>query len=40
MRNCIDTYNDFNEGELIINRDGDNSDEEQEEWVTENVFIV
>jgi len=40
-RNCIDTYNDLNEGELMINKDKDNSDEEQEEeWVTKNVFVV
>ena len=39
-RNCIDTYNDLNEGELMINKDDDNSDEEQEEWVTKNVFVV
>ena len=37
MRNCIDTYNDLNEGELII-KDEENSDEEH--WVTNNVFTV
>ena len=41
-RNCIDTYNDLNEAELIMNKDEENSgDEEQEEgWVSKNVFIV
>jgi hypothetical protein len=36
-RNYIDTYNDLNEGELII-KDEECSDEEQ--WVTNNVFTV
>jgi hypothetical protein len=36
-RNYIDTYNDLNEGELII-KDEECSDEEQ--WVTSNVFTV
>jgi hypothetical protein len=40
-RNCIDTYNDLNEGELMTSKDEDNSDEEQEgKWVRENVFVV
>ena len=38
-RNCINTYNNLNEGELIM-KDEENSDEEQEEWVEKNVFIV
>jgi hypothetical protein len=40
-RNCINTYNDLNEGGLIINKQEDNSEEEEEEeWVTTNVFVV
>ena len=40
-RNCIDTYNDLNEGALIM-KDEENSgdEEEEEEWVSKNVFIV
>ena len=39
-RNCVDTYNDLNEGGLIM-KDEENSEvEEQEEWVAKNVFIV
>jgi hypothetical protein len=42
-RNCIETYNDLNQAELIMNKDNkDCSDhEEQEEgWVSENMFVV
>ena len=39
-RSCIDIYNDLNEGELNINKDEENSDEDQEEWVMKNVFVV
>jgi hypothetical protein len=42
-RNCIETYNDLNQAELIINKNDEiNSDEEQEEqgWVSENMFVV
>ena len=41
--NCIETYNDLNQAELIINKDNEDcSDhEEQEEgWVSENIFVV
>ena len=36
-RNNIDTYNDLNEGELIINEEEDG---EKERWVSKNVFLV
>jgi hypothetical protein len=36
-RNYIETYNDLNEGELIM-KDEEESDEE--DWVRKNVFIV
>jgi hypothetical protein len=36
-RNCIDTYNDLNQAELIMNK---NSDENKEKGVAKNVFIV
>jgi hypothetical protein len=41
-RNSIDTYNDLNEAELIMNKDEENSadEEQEEEWVSKNVFIV
>ena len=42
-RNCIETYNDLNEAEMIVNKeDEENSgDEEQEQgWVSKNVFMV
>ena len=42
-RNCIETYNDLNEAEIIMNKDDEENsgDEEQEEgWVSKNVFIV
>ena len=42
-RNCIETYNDLNEAELIMNKDDEENsgDEEQEEgWVSKNVFVV
>jgi hypothetical protein len=41
-RNCIETYNDLNQAELIMNKDNENNgDEEQDEgWVSKNVFIV
>ena len=41
-RNSIDTYNDLNEAELIMNKDEENSadKEQEEEWVSKNVFIV
>ena len=43
-RNCIETYNDLNQAELIKNQAEENSDddEEQEEqgWVLENMFVV
>jgi hypothetical protein len=37
-RNYIDTYNDLNEGEQIMLKDGEESDEE--DWVRKNVFTV
>ena len=42
-RNYIKTYNDLNQAQLIINKDDENnSDEEQEQegWVSRNVFVV
>jgi hypothetical protein len=41
-RNCIETYNDLNQAELIMNKDDEiNSDEEQEQgWVSENMFVI
>jgi predicted AAA+ superfamily ATPase len=38
-RNCIDTYNDLNEQEMI-KKDEEDSDEEEGCWVMENVFTV
>jgi hypothetical protein len=42
-RNYIETYNDLNQAQLIMNKDDENnSDEEQEQegWVSRNVFVV
>ena len=41
-RNSIKTYNDFNQAKLIMNKDDENNgDEEQEQgWVSKNVFVV
>ena len=42
-RNCIETYNDLNEAEMIMNKDDEeNSGDEKEEkgWVSKNVFLV
>ena len=41
-RNCIETYNDLNQAELIMNKDNENNgDEEQDEgWVSKNMFVV
>jgi hypothetical protein len=39
-RNCVNTYNDLNEGELIMKDEENSEDEEQEEWVAKNVFVV
>jgi len=38
-RNCINTYNDLNQGELIINNEEEGGDKE-EEWVAKNMFTV
>jgi hypothetical protein len=38
-RDCIDTYNDLNEGQLII-KDEDDSEEESGQWVRKNSFMV
>ena len=38
-RNCIDTYNDLNEGQFIIKNEGD-SDHDKDDWVTKNMFHV
>jgi len=38
-RNCIDTYNDLNEGQFIITNEED-SDKEKDDWVTKNMFQV
>jgi len=40
-RNCIDTYNDLNEGALVKNDEESSGVEvDQEDWVSKNVFIV
>ena len=36
-RNIMDTYNDLNEGELIIKEE---EDSEEECWVSKHVFLV
>ena len=36
-RNIMDTYNDLNEGELIIKEE---EDSEEERWVSKHVFLV
>jgi hypothetical protein len=38
-RDCIDTYNDLNEGQLLI-KDEEDSEEESHQWVRENSFMV
>ena len=35
-RDCIDTYNDLNEGQLLIK----DSEEESAQWVRKNSFMV
>jgi hypothetical protein len=40
-RNCIDTYNDLNEGALVKNDEESRGVEvDQEDWVSKNVFLV
>ena len=39
-RNCVDTYNDLNKGGLIMKDEENSEDDEQEEWVAKNVFLV
>jgi hypothetical protein len=40
-RNCIDTYNDLNEGAAVKNdEEGSGVEEEEEDWVSKNVFLV
>ena len=40
-RNCIDTYNDINEGALVKNDEESSGVEvDQEDWVSKNVFLV
>ena len=41
-RNCIITYNDLNQAEHNRNKDEDNSDDEEQDegWVSKNVFQV
>jgi hypothetical protein len=38
-RDCIDTYNDLNEGQLLI-KDEEDSEEENAQWVRKNSFMV
>ena len=38
-RDCIDTYNDLNEGQLLIKYEED-SEEESAQWVRKNSFMV
>jgi hypothetical protein len=40
-RNCIDTYNDLNEGALVKNDEESSGVEvDQEDWVSKHVFLV
>jgi hypothetical protein len=39
-RHCVDTYNDLNEGELIMKGVENSDDEEDEQWVAKNLFMV
>jgi hypothetical protein len=40
-RNCIDTYNDLNEGALVKNDEESSGVEvDHEDWVSKNVFLV
>jgi hypothetical protein len=38
-RQCVDTYNDLHQGELTTKGE-ENSDDENEQWVQKNLFIV
>jgi hypothetical protein len=38
-RDCIDTYNDLNEG-MLISKDEEDSEEEDDPWVRKNLFMV
>ena len=38
-RDCFDTYNDLNEGQLLI-KDEEDSEEESAQWVRKNSFMV
>jgi hypothetical protein len=38
-RQCIDTYNDLNEGQLIM-KDEEDSENEDDQWVRKNRFMV
>jgi len=38
-RDCIDTYNDLNETQLII-KDKEDSEEESDQWVRKNSFMI
>jgi acetyl-CoA carboxylase carboxyltransferase component len=38
-RNCIDTYNDLNETQIIM-KDENDSDDDPDEWVRKNSFQV
>ena len=40
-RHCIDTYNNLNEGDLLIMKGVENSDnKDEEQWVVKNLFMV
>ena len=42
-RNSIETYNDLNQAELIMNKDEENNsdeEQEQEEWVSKKLFVL
>ena len=38
-RNCVDTYNDLDEGERVTKSE-EKSDDEHEQWVVKNLFMV
>ena len=39
-RNCIDTYNDLNQNDLIVNNEEESDKDSDNEWVTKNEFYV
>jgi hypothetical protein len=39
-RNCIDTYNDLNENDFIVNNEEESDNDSNNEWVTKNEFYI